>query len=477
MVKHTSEKTLEELYTELEEYDYPPLGRIRVAGRLSYLLFGPTANASDADLLLKLRNHLLKQAHLTSKVIKAKQTEASKYRDYFDHSELLKKVPSHRALAMLRGRNEGFLQLALNVDPQQEHTSYSSAEQIINDHYRLNLSQQAGAAFLTKVVRWAWKLKFSLSLETELLGQLRDRAETESIKVFAENLKDLLLAAPAGPKVTLGLDPGLRTGCKLAVIDATGKLLQTLTIFPHAPQNNWEKSKRTIVNLCQQHKVELIAIGNGTGSRESDKLVAEAIQELDTNKPNKLIVSEAGASVYSASELAAKEFPDLDVSLRGAVSIGRRLQDPLAELVKIDPKAIGVGQYQHDVSQSQLSQSLDNVIEDCVNAVGVDLNSASSALLTRVAGLNKTMANNIVAYRDEHGRFNNRKELKKVARLGPKAFEQSAGFLRIREGENVLDATNKWPGETTREWGEPIEMDTAIKKRVDDIWSMLGIDS
>ncbi|GHE97282.1 Tex family protein [Thalassotalea profundi] len=401
--------------------------------------------SEDADLLLKLRNHLLKQAHLTSTVIKEKKSDATKYRDYFEHSELLNKVPSHRALAMLRGRNEGFLQLALNVDPQQENTNYSSAEQIIHDHYRLNLSQQAGAAFLTKVVRWAWKLKFSLSLETELLGQLRDRAETESIKVFAENLKDLLLAAPAGAKVTLGLDPGLRTGCKLAVVDATGKLLQTVTIFPHAPQNNWEKSKRTIVNLCKQHKVELIAIGNGTGSRESDKLVAEAIQELENNKPNKLIVSEAGASVYSASELAAKEFPDLDVSLRGAVSIARRLQDPLAELVKVDPKAIGVGQYQHDVSQSQLSQSLDNVIEDCVNAVGVDVNSASIALLTRVAGLNKTMAFNIVAYRDEHGRFNNRKELKKVARLGPKAFEQAAGFLRIRDGENILDASGVHP--------------------------------
>lgn len=424
--------------------------------------------SENADLLHKLRRHLLKQAHLTSSVVKEKQAQAVKYRDYFEHSELLKKVPSHRALAMLRGRNEGFLQLALNVDPQQDAgSSYSSAEQIINDHYRLNLSQQAGAAFLTKVVRWAWKLKFSLSLETELLGQLRDRAEAESIKVFAENLKDLLLAAPAGAKVTLGLDPGLRTGCKLAVVDETGKLLQTVTIFPHAPQNNWEKSKRTIVNLCKQHKVELIAIGNGTGARESDKLVAEAIQELETNKPNKLIVSEAGASVYSASELAAKEFPDLDVSLRGAVSIGRRLQDPLAELVKIDPKAIGVGQYQHDVSQSQLSQSLDNVIEDCVNAVGVDVNSASIALLTRVAGLNKTMAHNIVAYRDENGRFNNRKELKKVARLGPKAFEQAAGFLRIRNGENLLDASGVHP-ETY-----PV-IENIIKQLNTDLASVLG---
>ena len=415
----------------------------KVLDGASYILI--ERMAENADLLQKLRRHLLKQAHLTSTVIKDKQTQATKYRDYFEHSELLKKVPSHRALAMLRGRNEGFLQLALNADPQNEENGFSSAEQLINEHYRLHLSQQAGAAFLTKVVRWAWKLKFSTSLETELLGQLRDRAEADSIKVFAENLKDLLLAAPAGAKVTLGLDPGLRTGCKLAIVDATGKLVQTVTIFPHAPQNNWEKSKRTIVNLCKQHKVELIAIGNGTGSRESDKLVAEAIQELTDNKPNKLIVSEAGASVYSASELAAKEFPALDVSLRGAVSIARRLQDPLAELVKIDPKAIGVGQYQHDVSQSKLSQSLDNVIEDCVNAVGVDVNSASTALLTRVAGLTKTMAQNIVTYRDEHGRFNNRKEFKKVARLGPKAFEQAAGFLRIRNGENPLDASGVHP--------------------------------
>ena len=253
------------------------------------------------------------------------------------------------------------------------------------------------------------------------------------------------MAAPAGAKVTLGLDPGLRTGCKLAIVDATGKLLQTATIFPHAPQNHWDKSVRTLVNLCQQHKVELVAIGNGTASRESDKLIADVITKLENNKPTKVIVSEAGASVYSASEFAAKEFPDLDVSIRGAVSIARRLQDPLAELVKIDPKAIGVGQYQHDVSQSQLSQTLDNVIEDCVNAVGVDLNSASAALLMRVSGLNKTMANNVVSFRDEHGRFNNRNELKKVARLGPKAFEQAAGFLRINNGNNPLDFSGVHP--------------------------------
>jgi uncharacterized protein len=401
--------------------------------------------SQDANLLQKLRKHLLKQAHLSSVLAKGKQQEGAKYRDYFDHSERLKNVPSHRALAMFRGRNEKILQLSINADPSQESNGYSSAEQIICEHYNLRLTGQAAAEFITKVVRWAWKIKLSLSLETELLGNLREQAESGAIKVFATNLSDLLMAAPAGPKTTLGLDPGMRTGCKIAIVDATGKLLQTATIFPHAPQNHWEKSLRTLVNLCQQHKVELLAIGNGTGSRESDKLAGEVIQALEKNKPQKVMVSEAGASVYSASEFAAKEFPDLDVSIRGAVSIARRLQDPLAELVKIDPKAIGVGQYQHDVSQSQLSKTLDNVIEDCVNNVGVDLNSASAALLTRVSGLNKTMADNVVAYRDKHGRFDDRKELKKVARLGPKAFEQAAGFLRISDGKNPLDNSGVHP--------------------------------
>ena len=400
--------------------------------------------AEDANLIQKLRRHLLKQAHLCSKVIKSKEKEAAKYRDYFEHSELLKSVPSHRMLAMLRGRNEKLLSLSIDTDPGQEG-AFSSAQQIITEHFNLRLTGQAAATFLTKVVQTTWKVKLSQSLETELLGQLREQAEVEAIKVFSRNLNDLMMAAPAGAKTTLGLDPGLRTGCKLAIVDATGKLLQTATIFPHAPQNHWDKSVRTLVNLCQQHKVELVAIGNGTASRESDKLIADVIAKLETNKPTKVIVSEAGASVYSASEFAAKEFPDLDVSIRGAVSIARRLQDPLAELVKIDPKAIGVGQYQHDVSQSQLSQTLDNVIEDCVNAVGVDLNSASAALLSRVSGLNKTMANNVVSFRDEHGRFNNRNELKKVARLGPKAFEQAAGFLRIHNGNNPLDLSGVHP--------------------------------
>jgi uncharacterized protein len=404
--------------------------------------------AEDANLIQKLRRHLLKQAHLSSKVVKAKAGEAAKYRDYFEHSELLKNVPSHRMLAMLRGRNEGLLSLSIDVDPGQD-SAISSAQQLIIEHFNLRLTGQAAADFLMKVVNTTWKMKLSQSLETELLGNLREQAEIEAIKVFSRNLNDLLMAAPAGAKVTLGLDPGMRTGCKLAIVDETGKLLQTATIFPHAPQNHWEKSIRTLVNICRQHKVELVAIGNGTGSRESDKLIAEVIQTLKDDESKipltKMIVSEAGASVYSASEFAANEFPDLDVSIRGAVSIARRLQDPLAELVKIDPKAIGVGQYQHDVSQSQLSKTLDDVVEDCVNAVGVDLNSASAALLTRVSGLNKTMANNIVSYRDEAGRFTNRKQLKKVARLGPKAFEQAAGFLRITDGDNPLDQSALHP--------------------------------
>ena len=405
--------------------------------------------SEDADLLQKLRQHLLKQAHIVSKGVKSKAQEGAKYRDYFEHSEKLQKVPSHRALAMFRGKNEGFLRLSIDADPNQDSSHTSSAEQIIVEHYHLRLSSQAGAKFLTTVIRSAWKTKLSTTLETELFGKLREQAEHDAIKVFSSNLSDLLLSAPAGAKVTMGIDPGLRTGCKVAIVDGTGKLLQTATIFPHAPQNNWDKSARTLVNLAKQNKVELIAIGNGTGSRETDKLAGEVIKLLVESeakvKPVKMIVSEAGASVYSASELAANEFPDLDVSIRGAVSIARRLQDPLAELVKIEPKAIGVGQYQHDVSQSQLSQTLDNVVEDCVNGVGVDLNSASAALLTRVAGLNKTMAQNIVSYRDKHGRFEERKQLLKVARLGPKAYEQAAGFLRIQQGINPLDQSGVHP--------------------------------
>ncbi|TMN94045.1 RNA-binding transcriptional accessory protein [Pseudoalteromonas phenolica] len=400
--------------------------------------------AEDAKLLAKLRKQIDTQGVIEAKVIKGQEDAGAKYRDYFEHSEKLTKVPSHRALAMLRARNEGILQLNINPEPSSENPAQYCA-QIIADHYQLNVSSATASAWLMSVVQWAWKVKLSLHLENEFLGTMREKAETQAIDVFAKNLKDLLMAAPAGPRVTMGIDPGLRTGCKVAVVDATGKLLTTNTIFPHAPQNHWDKSVRTLEQLCRQHKVELIAIGNGTASRETDKLAAELLANNKELNMSKIMVSEAGASVYSASEFAANEFPNLDVSLRGAVSIARRLQDPLAELVKIEPKSIGVGQYQHDVSQSQLGQSLISVVEDCVNSVGVDVNTASVPLLTRVSGLNKTLASNIVQFRDENGSFNNRAQLKKVARLGPKAFEQAAGFLRIVNGADPLDSSSVHP--------------------------------
>lgn len=400
--------------------------------------------AEDAKLLAKLRKQIDTQGVIEAKVIRGQEDAGAKYRDYFEHSEKLTKVPSHRALAMLRARNEGILQLNINPEPSSENPAQYCA-QIIAVHYQLNVSSATASAWLMSVVQWAWKVKLSLHLENEFLGTMREKAETQAIDVFAKNLKDLLMAAPAGPRVTMGIDPGLRTGCKVAVVDATGKLLTTNTIFPHAPQNHWDKSVRTLEQLCRQHKVELIAIGNGTASRETDKLAAELLANNKELNMSKIMVSEAGASVYSASEFAANEFPNLDVSLRGAVSIARRLQDPLAELVKIEPKSIGVGQYQHDVSQSQLGQSLISVVEDCVNSVGVDVNTASVPLLTRVSGLNKTLASNIVQFRDENGSFNNRTQLKKVARLGPKAFEQAAGFLRIVNGADPLDSSAVHP--------------------------------
>ncbi|WP_404342087.1 Tex family protein [Pseudoalteromonas mariniglutinosa] len=400
--------------------------------------------AEDAKLLAKFRHHISQHGQIESTLIAGQEQAGVKYRDYFEHQETLKKVPSHRALAMLRARNEGILQLTINPEPSVENPAQVCA-QMIADHYRLDISTQAASSWLLTVVQWAWKVKLGLHLENEFLAAMREKAEAGAIDVFAKNLQDLLMAAPAGAKITLGLDPGLRTGCKIAVVDSTGKLLATQTIFPHAPQNHWDKSLRTLEQLCRQYKVELIAIGNGTASRESDKLVAELIKANSELKLNKIMVSEAGASVYSASEFAANEFPDLDVSLRGAVSIARRLQDPLAELVKIEPKSIGVGQYQHDVSQSQLGQTLTSVVEDCVNSVGVDLNMASVPLLTRVSGLNKTLAQNIVNYRDLHGSFTKRAELKKVERLGPKAFEQAAGFLRINNGTDPLDKSSVHP--------------------------------
>ncbi|BCK23381.1 TPA: RNA-binding transcriptional accessory protein [Vibrio cholerae] len=401
--------------------------------------------AEDANLLEKIRQHLNRNAEIVSRVVEGKEQAGEKFKDYFDHREPISKAPSHRALAMLRGRNEGFLTLTLNADPELEESARQSyCETLIAEHYGIHLSQATADAWRKQVISWAWKIKISMHMETELMSAMKERAEIEAIEVFATNLKDLLMAAPAGPRATLGLDPGLRTGCKVAVVDATGKVLATDTIYPHAPQHQYDRAMQSIALLVKKFNVDLIAIGNGTASRETDAFAADLIKRGNL-KVQKIMVSEAGASVYSASELAAKEFPNLDVSLRGAVSIARRLQDPLAELVKIDPKSIGVGQYQHDVSQTLLAKRLDAIVEDCVNAVGVDVNTASAALLTRVAGLSAALAQNIVDYRDENGRFESRSALKKVPRLGPKAFEQCAGFLRIMDGKNPLDASAVHP--------------------------------
>ncbi|MGB7800418.1 Tex family protein [Buttiauxella sp.] len=400
--------------------------------------------AEDAALLAKVRNYLWKNAHLVASVVSGKEEEGAKFRDYFDHHEPIATVPSHRALAMFRGRNEGILQLALNADPQHDEPPRESyCEQLIIDHLGLRLNNAPADAWRRAVVSWTWRIKVLMHLETELMGTVRERAEDEAINVFARNMHDLLMAAPAGLRATMGLDPGLRTGVKVAVVDSTGKLVATDTIYPHTGQA--AKAAVAVAALCEKHNVELVAIGNGTASRETERFFLDVQQQFPKVTAQKVIVSEAGASVYSASELAALEFPDLDVSIRGAVSIARRLQDPLAELVKIDPKSIGVGQYQHDVSQSQLAKKLDAVVEDCVNAVGVDLNTASVPLLTRVAGLTRMMAQNIVNWRDENGRFQNRQQLLKVSRLGPKAFEQCAGFLRINHGDNPLDASTVHP--------------------------------
>jgi uncharacterized protein len=394
-----------------------------------------------ADLLADLRYIGWQDAKWQTKVVDGKQQQGAKFQDYFEFQEALKTIPSHRALAILRGRNEGILQASI-VWSANEHLPYESK---VASYWRIKDHGRAADKWLSEVVRWTWRVKLASQLETALITRVREASEDRAIGVFANNLKDLLLAAPAGDKVTLGLDPGLRTGVKAVVVDSTGKLLATETIFPHVPHNKWQAALGLVVHWCQTYQVQLVAIGNGTGSRETDKLVKEAQVHLGEKAPQRIIVSEAGASIYSASALAAAEFPDLDVSYRGAVSIARRLQDPLAELVKIEPKAIGVGQYQHDVSQVQLTRKLDNVVEDCVNNVGVDLNTASAPLLQRVAGLNKTMADNIVLYRDINGAFNNRKQLLKVARLGAKAFEQCAGFLRIRGGDNPLDGTSVHP--------------------------------
>jgi uncharacterized protein len=397
----------------------------------------------EAALVGSLREWQWGEGTLKSAVTKGKATEGAKFSDYFDFGQRIKDMPSHRALAMLRGRNEGIL--TLDLDVAHEADKPHPAEAKIKVAFNMADRGRPADAWLADTVRLAWKARLAPSLESDLLARLKERADAEAISVFSKNLNDLLLAAPAGPRVTMGLDPGLRTGVKVAVVDQTGKVLDTTTIYPHEPKRDWAGSLATLAALCMKHKVDLISIGNGTGSRETDKLAAELTAKMPQLKLTKVMVSEAGASVYSASELAANEFPDLDVSLRGAVSIARRLQDPLAELVKIEPKAIGVGQYQHDVDQTGLARSLDAVVETCVNSVGVDVNTASAPLLARVSGLNKTLASNIVAFRDSNGAFKARTGLKKVPRLGPKAFEQAAGFLRIMNGKNPLDASAVHP--------------------------------
>lgn len=401
--------------------------------------------AEDAELVGKLRDYVWDEARLVSKLVEGKEKDGAKFADYFDYAEALKKVPSHRALAIFRGRKEEVLQAALVVGDPEDKTTPHPCELKIAHHFGLKDQGRAADKWLSDTARWTWRVKLSLFIELELMRRLWETAEEEAIRVFAENLRALLLAAPAGQRPTLALDPGYRTGVKVAVVDATGKLVDTAVIYPHEPQRQWDQSIAVLAALCLRHKVELISIGNGTASRETDQLAAELIKKHPELKATKVMVSEAGASVYSASEYASREFPDVDVSLRGAASIGRRLQDPLAELVKIDPKSIGVGQYQHDVSEFKLSKALDAVVEDCVNAVGVDVNTASAPLLARVSGLGQSLAEGIVAHRDAHGAFANRKSLKDVPRLGPKVFEQAAGFLRIMNGDDPLDRSAVHP--------------------------------
>jgi protein Tex len=407
--------------------------------------------AEDAELLAGLRSHLQAGGLLVSVITEGKEEAGAKFRDYFAYQEPFKSVPPHRALALFRGRKEEMLKVSLKLpediaaEAVPGTAPFNSCEAKIAARFGIADRKQPADAWLLQTARWTWQVKLSWQMESELLAELRQRAEEEAIRVFANNLHDLLLAAPAGPRVTMGLDPGLRTGVKLAIVDATGKLLDTATVYPHVPRNDWNGTLKALAMLAKKHAVDLISIGNGTASRETDKLAGELMKLHPELELTKVVVSEAGASVYSASELAAKEFPTLDVTLRGAVSIARRLQDPLAELVKIDPQSIGVGQYQHDVMQTRLARSLDGVVEDCVNAVGVDVNTASPALLARVSGLSSTLAENIVSHRDQHGAFASRDALKKVPRLGAKTFEQAAGFLRVMQGENPLDASSVHP--------------------------------
>ncbi len=400
--------------------------------------------SEDAELLAELRERVWQKGLIHAIVVTGKEQIAEKFKDYFDYQEAINKIPSHRALALFRGRNEDLLSLTLKpgVEDKEEHLLCA---QFVARHLAIKDTAKPADAWLAETARLAWKIKLFTRIDLDLKLRLREAAELEAIRVFASNLRDLLLAAPAGPKATMGLDPGIRTGVKVAIVDPTGKLLATETIYPHPPRKQWDESMATLAKLIKKHSVDLVSIGNGTGSRETDQLVADVIKQHSELKFTKITVSEAGASVYSASEFAAKEFPDLDVSLRGAVSIARRLQDPLAELVKIDPKSIGVGQYQHDVNQFQLARGLDVVVEDCVNAVGVDVNTASVSLLKQVSGLSASVSENIVAFRDQNGPFINRKQLKKVPRLGDKAYEQAAGFLRVMNGDNPLDASAVHP--------------------------------
>ncbi len=401
--------------------------------------------AEDAELVARLREYLWDKALVAAAVVEGKEIEGEKFRDYFAHSELLRSVPSHRALALFRGRTAGVLTVKMQLPDELEALKPHPCEAKIAAHAGLKSLGRPADAWLADCARWTWRVKAQLALELEFFTRVRSAAETEAIKVFGHNLKDLLLAAPAGGRAVIGLDPGLRTGVKVAAVDRTGKVVATGTIFPHEPRNDWDRAIATLAQLAQAHQIDLIAIGNGTASRETDKLAAELIRKHPELKLAKVVVSEAGASVYSASALAAQEFPDLDVSLRGAVSIARRLQDPLAELVKIDPKSIGVGQYQHDVNQSQLARALDAVVEDCVNAVGVDVNTASAPLLARVSGLTPTLAKNVVQWREQHGAFASREALRAVPRFGERTFEQAAGFLRISDGANPLDASAVHP--------------------------------
>jgi len=424
--------------------------------------------SENAELSGQLRSYLWDYGYLESRVFEDKKNEAEKFRDYFEYDEQLKKIPPHRALAVFRGRKEGFLAVSLISHLKTEDSlvkALDPCEAMICKRFGIEDKKRAADKWLQETVRWTWKIKLLTRLESDLLGQLRETADEESIRVFAENMKAILLAPPAGNKITIGLDPGLRTGVKVSIVDQTGKYLEDTAIFPHAPRNNWDESIDVLAKLAKKHKAELVSIGNGTASRETDKLVGDLIKRHPELGLKKAMVSEAGASVYSASDIAREEFPDLDVTVRGAISIARRLQDPLAELVKVEPKSIGVGQYQHDVSQIKLGQALNAVVEDCVNAVGVDVNMASVPLLQRVAGLSSSIASNIVAYRNAHGEFKRREDLKAVPRFGEKSFEQSAGFLRIVNGDNPLDASAVHP----ESYSVVQKISSANNKTIDEI--------